>query len=320
VLVGETCYEGHMQQGFGDVQRRVFWGNMLSGAAGHTYGAAGIPGEVRFIYRPRRGIYDWRGALVKKLEPSVTYHVFYFDPATGRRFDQGTVMYAGPTPPPFKGHTEPLLFEDAFDNADAASWKDYGTPTRRGNSRLVGGKGMVTVAEEISEPDLMASAEAGSDAEAGIILRFHDADNCVVGLYSPHFKTLFIHDRKHGEWGANLGEVPVPEVGPKIQITAAVCGKYAACVLTDGKKTYWTPIVEVGNTAAGRAGLWLYQIGDRQEFDNFALSGTRFAPVEREGPSGAMGADTTLLYSDEYAAPSLPSPQDWVLVMERLKP
>jgi hypothetical protein len=30
VLVGETCYEGHMQQGFGDVQRRMFWGSILS--------------------------------------------------------------------------------------------------------------------------------------------------------------------------------------------------------------------------------------------------------------------------------------------------
>jgi len=42
VLCGGTCYEGHMQQGFGDVQRHIFWMNMLSGAAGHTYGAAGV--------------------------------------------------------------------------------------------------------------------------------------------------------------------------------------------------------------------------------------------------------------------------------------
>ena len=161
VLVGETCYEGHMQQGFGDVQRRMFWGNMLSGAAGHTYGAAGIwhasvegdpgcasaafggskvydwttwregmnysgatqlgigkklleqypwsrfephpewtgtnciaagiPGEVRFIYQPRRKIYDWKCTVVKKLEPGVRYAAFYFDPATGRRFDQGII-------------------------------------------------------------------------------------------------------------------------------------------------------------------------------------------------------------------------------------
>ena len=158
VLVGETCYEGHMQQGFGDVQRHIFWMNMLSGAAGHTYSAAGIwhagvegdhgnwgawggqpydwttwkegmkypgstqlgigkklleqypwwrfephpewapgcfaagiPGEVRFIYLPRRDIYNWDGPEVKNLEPEVDWHVYYFDPATGRSFDQGMI-------------------------------------------------------------------------------------------------------------------------------------------------------------------------------------------------------------------------------------
>jgi hypothetical protein len=158
VLVGETCYEGHMQQGFGDVQRRMFWQSILSGAAGHTYGAAGIwhagvegdhgnwgawnrqpydwttwkegmnypgatqlgigkklleqyqwarfephpewapggfaagiPGGTRIIYRPRKGIYDWSGFTVHHLVPGVPYATFFFDPATGRRFDQGIV-------------------------------------------------------------------------------------------------------------------------------------------------------------------------------------------------------------------------------------
>jgi len=158
VLCGETCYEGHMQQGFGDVQRHIFWRNMLSGAGGHTYGAAGIwhagvegdhgnwgawdrqpydwttwkegvnypasrqlgmgkqllekypwqkfephpewapgcfaagiPGEVRFVYLPRRDIYNWDGPEVKDLEPDVDWHVYYFDPAAGRKFDQGVI-------------------------------------------------------------------------------------------------------------------------------------------------------------------------------------------------------------------------------------
>ena len=158
VLVGETCYEGHMQQGFGDVQRRMFWQSVLSGAAGHTSGsagiwhagvegdhgnwgawarqpydwttwkegmnypgatqlglarklleqypwqkfephpewapgcyAAGIPGGTRFIYRPRKGIYDWSGFTVNNLVPGVPYATFFFDPATGRRFDKGIV-------------------------------------------------------------------------------------------------------------------------------------------------------------------------------------------------------------------------------------
>ncbi len=156
VLVGETCYEGHMQQGFGDTQRHIFWMNVLSGAAGHTYGAAGIwhvgveddpghtgawgsqydwttwtegmnysgatqlgiarkllerypwwrfephpewapgclaagiPGEVCFVYLPRRDIYTWDGPEIRGLDPDLEWHVYYFDPATGRKFDQGT--------------------------------------------------------------------------------------------------------------------------------------------------------------------------------------------------------------------------------------
>ncbi|UCG49965.1 MAG: hypothetical protein JSU94_09300, partial [Phycisphaerales bacterium] len=54
--------------------------------------AAGIPGEVRFIYQPKRGIYNWNGTVVKNLERGVRYSAFYVDPATGRRFDQGAVI------------------------------------------------------------------------------------------------------------------------------------------------------------------------------------------------------------------------------------
>jgi len=42
VLCGEACYEGHMQTNFQYIQRYMFWSFILSGAAGHTYGAAGI--------------------------------------------------------------------------------------------------------------------------------------------------------------------------------------------------------------------------------------------------------------------------------------
>ena len=42
VIDGEVCYEGHMQQSWHGVQRFMFWSSILSGAAGHTYGAGGI--------------------------------------------------------------------------------------------------------------------------------------------------------------------------------------------------------------------------------------------------------------------------------------
>jgi hypothetical protein len=385
VVLGEYCYEGHMQTAFQDVQRYVFWGNILSGSAGHTYGAAGvwhasvegdpgianvydftswkegmnyagstqlgigkrlleqypwarfephpewvadgcfaagIPGEVRFVYLPRRNVYNWSGLVVKQLERDVPYHAFYFNPTNGKRYDLGTVVSAGPSAKPFEGHAQPRIFEDRFDGADASAWKDYGTPTRREDGRLVGGKGMVTILEKVNDKDLMASADANSDAEAGILLRFHDPNNYLVALYTPSLKKIYLHDRKDGQWGDPLGAVEVPEIGPKIQLAAAASGDYAALVLTDGKKTYYTPLVKVSNTTSGKAGLWLFQIGDRQEYDNFALSRTPLVlpklPEKALSPAG-RDANTTFLSSDEYRTPNVPSPQDWVLVLERVE-
>ncbi len=173
---------------------------------------------------------------------------------------------------PFEGHALPLLFADRFDGAEGGAWKDYGTPSRRQDGRLVGTKGMVTILEKVNETNLMASAEANSNAEAGIILRYHDPQNYLVALYSPAFKAIYIHDRRNGDWGEQLGRVAVPEIGPKMRLAAAVCGDYAAMVLTDGKTTYHTAVVEVSNVARGKAGLWLFQIGDRQEYGDFELS------------------------------------------------
>lgn len=42
VLVGEVCYEGIGGKSLQDVQRFAFWSCVLSGTAGHTYGANGI--------------------------------------------------------------------------------------------------------------------------------------------------------------------------------------------------------------------------------------------------------------------------------------
>ena len=42
VLVGEVCYEGIQEASRQEVQRFMFWSCLLSGAAGHTYGANGI--------------------------------------------------------------------------------------------------------------------------------------------------------------------------------------------------------------------------------------------------------------------------------------
>jgi hypothetical protein len=278
--------------------------------------AAGIPSAVRFIYMPKRGIYNWAGPVVKELERDMPYHAFYFDPVSARRFDLGRVINPGPAPKPFEDRDQPRLFTDHFEGTDASAWKDYGTPSQRKDGRLAGAKGMVTVLEKIVDADLMVSVEANSDAEAGIILRFHSPDHYLVALYTPSLKAIYLHDRKGGAWGEPLGKVPVPRIGPRIRLTAAASGAYAALLLTDGQQTYYTPAVKVGNVTAGRTGVWLYQIGERQEFRAFELSKAQFVPPK----SGPADSATAMAWSGEYKTPNVPSPQDWVLVLERMKP
>jgi len=48
--------------------------------------AAGIPGVVRIIYMPKKGIYKWEGPRVESLEPDAVFHGYYFDPVSGRKY------------------------------------------------------------------------------------------------------------------------------------------------------------------------------------------------------------------------------------------
>jgi len=274
--------------------------------------AAGIPGQVRFVYTPNRGVYNWKGLQVRGLEADIPYHAFYFDPVRGTCDDLGTVINRQPEP--FAGHTKPLVFQEHFDGPDGSAWTDHGSATRREKGHLVGGKGMVTTFTDFNDANVMVSVDAISDAEAGIILRFHDPDNYVVGLYSPSLKCIFLHDRRDGQWGSQLGRVDIPEIGRSIRLTAAVAGAYAMLVASDGKSEYRTPVVDVENTAPGQVGVWLFQIGERQEYDDFAISRTLFIDPDSTRPRKRI-----VVQGGDFVAPSIPSPQDWVLVLEKLE-
>lgn len=432
VLVGEVTYEAHMQSNGPDIQRLMFWSSMLSGAAGHTYGAgglwqmnsatergaeyeftpwfeamrlpggaqiargkrlleelpwwrfkphpewvephgttlleshpdwyddtaaykaagahwdlpyaAGIPGEARVIYVPGH-YYDWTAPTVKGLEPGVPYHAFLYDPALGERYALGTVVNAGPEPPAFEENPSTLLGTDSFDRPTPTGWRDHGTATRIEYGRLVGGPGMVTVFEKVNATNAMAAVTANSDAEAGVILRFQDPDHYLVGLYTPSLKALYLHDRRGGQWGSQLGRVEVPEIGPRIRLALAAEGSRATLVLTDGQRRYATPVVEVTNTKTGPAGLWLYQIGKRQEYDDFKLAPAQFNRVQRTLPGIPTAAlarrpneqplvmhenpnivprvslpPITFVPGPDWRLPRFPAPQDWVIVLTRLAP
>jgi len=81
--------------------------------------AAGIPGEVRLIYQPRREVYNWNGVVVKGLERDVPYHGFYFNPVNATRYDLGTFISAVRRPSPLKATLNRCSFSDRFDSAAA---------------------------------------------------------------------------------------------------------------------------------------------------------------------------------------------------------
>ncbi len=63
VLVGEVCYEGILDENRQEVERFVYWACMLSGTAGHTYGADGIwqVNTVEHPYGPSPHGRSWGG-------------------------------------------------------------------------------------------------------------------------------------------------------------------------------------------------------------------------------------------------------------------
>ena len=100
--------------------------------------AAGIPGEVRFIYIPGNNCLPVDGAHGAAPGAGVAYRAFLFDPVWGKRFDLGTVVKSGPcrdglatarrassSRPTASLCSLPI----AFDGAEGSAWKDYGTAT-----------------------------------------------------------------------------------------------------------------------------------------------------------------------------------------------
>lgn len=66
-LVGEVSFEGIFDSCWQDVQRFVFWSNMLSGAAGHTYGTMAISTfnseDDPYVPLSRVGMHYWQEAI-----------------------------------------------------------------------------------------------------------------------------------------------------------------------------------------------------------------------------------------------------------------
>jgi len=103
----------------------------------------------------------------------------------------------------------------------------------------------------LNEADIVAAVDGPSDADAGLVLRFHDADNYVAAVYSSKEKNIYLLDLKKDAAGTRLRITPVTSICPDFRLSAEVRGGWAAVTITDGQNTYNTGIVRVSNMAAG---------------------------------------------------------------------
>jgi len=365
-LISEHSYEEHMKCGPPATQRYVFWGSFLNGAAGLTYGAAGIwhagiegfpgsvntydfttwrqgmvypgsaqmglnakflkkypwekfvshpewvrrgmyaagiPGQLRMAFMPRPRAYVWEGFKMHHLENNVTYKVFFFDPSTGRTFDQPTTMYTD---------AAQTVFEDDF-SGGRSLWQDIGPASSIKDGRLVTQSGALTILQKDVTDYLTVSADIKSGAEAGIVVNYVDEKNYLVGIYSQG--KLFFHHLLDGELQLRHGGGAGPLTnGPRtvgrlpedvMMSVTTQNGRATLRLLGEGVDVAST--VEVGTMKQGRVGLWQGGAPNPQNYDNFKVFNV---------PNRTPGID--YLTDSTLNVERVPSPQDWVLVMERI--
>jgi hypothetical protein len=277
--------------------------------------AAGIAGEVRVIYIPAFSLFSPVPPTIHALETGVRYHAYYWDPMTGTTFDLGAI--------------------------------EKPAPAERLPASLVATSREIALAEGVRERDLVASVNIQPREETSLVLRYVDENEYLRATYSPADKTIHLVQRRNGKDGAKLATTPVPSLADGARLSAEVRGLWAIVSIADKERTFTSAIVTIATPAAAQAGRVGIRGRDVQDDAGFEVrqSPQRVADVQLErrltdaagGFRGEMrgpdytegsfvvhkgwdnfGKDKALLL-DAYQPDRLPSPQDWILVLEKIR-
>jgi hypothetical protein len=296
--------------------------------------AAGVPGELRLIYIPYFGLLPRTPPTILGLEPNARYHAFLWEPSLGTRIDLGLVERPSPGEP---------LVTDRFDSESTIAWREHGKGAlaRKGGTAAAQGEVLAAVLGA-KETDSVVSVSALSSLSAGLTLRFRDADNYIAIHYSSKDKLLYLVSREKGVEGRLLGKTHVPQIGARITLSGEVRAGKAAGSITDGERTYTTPIVDIPDVQPGVAGI-LYRGDETQHFDDFTWRRSpalarehslqrRIYDSQGEHRGDLVGDGVDLQYTqvpgwdsfgrdknillDAYRPERMPTSGDWLLVLE----
>jgi hypothetical protein len=301
--------------------------------------AAGIPGKLRIVYTSGFPV----PPTILGLEPGVRYRAYYWEPTLGIKFDLGSIAVPKP------GAVE---LRERFDGADTAGWSERGVvAARRWDGKLIAAGETMSIADKIKPRDVVVGVDARSDASAGLVLRFEDSSNYVAAIFSAKEKVLYWMVRAKGINGGRLGVTPVASLGPNVHLRAESRAEWGMLAITDGQRTYSTPIVDiagqrppaapfvadVSQIKAGAVGLTHPDNGPSQEFADFEVrQSPLIAPdtnLERKlvdahgvyrgelsGPGWDDWGRNKAILLDAYRPERLPTVQDFVLVLDALTP
>lgn len=251
---------GDPEQYGGDVDAQNDWKD----ANGNFYlpYAAGIPREVRMIYLPSFNLDPAKSPTILDLEKGVRYHAFYWDPSYGIKFDLGAVEI------PSEGS---ILREERFASGDDSKWSARDGRISLESGHLVASGATTALLSGFNEENFAVSVSAQSDADAGILLRYQDADNYLAAMYSARDKSIYLIDRRNGKDGKQLAATPVPDLSAEFRLSAEVRDAWATVSASGGGHTYHSAIEKTKNAPGGSVGLLHSDDGATQRFGQFEL-------------------------------------------------
>lgn len=292
--------------------------------------AAGVPGEIRIVYVPvRRNVVMSNSPppTILGLEAGVCYSSYLWEPQSGIRLDLGTVQRPSESAP---------LFVDDFGGQNARAWEYVrGHPVLRGD-RMTATDDLMVVRRGVSEADVLVETSAQHGAFAALLVRYQDPDNFIAAVYSAKYKSIYLLERRNGVNGRVLGKTPVPLLAPMFTLSVEVRKDVGAVSAMDGIHKYTTPIVDLVSENSGSVGLMYVDEGGvgSQSFEGFKLR--RAAALLEDAPLPVKLYDARGQYRgelsdgrgwgaarrkkhillDAYRPEELPTPGDWVLVMD----
>lgn len=291
----------------------------------HLPYAAGIPGEVRFIYMPYFGLIKRQAPTVLGLEEGVRYKGYFWEPASGLRIELGAVQRPPPGPIVFDGRPAP---------GRSGTWIQHGKiaapPLPLDSTRCAG---TLVLAPGVEEENLMAVVDIGTSESAGLVLRYRNGANYLLVLYSSQEAELTLREVSDGHIGPALGKASLPDLSTKFTLRAEARGNRAAASLTVGANSYTTPVVNLSSAVGGAVGLLSCSQRTNNQVEGLLIRRSEpltlgDATVQRlydargehrgdlTGPGWEdFGRDKVILL-DAYRPERLPTPGDWLLVLE----